>query len=86
MKRTYAIKIKSSKLLKTEEQIKEVEDRIKETASECKSVELSDEGQIATVEVEKVEDFVAALNAVVNVFRKIDDKSEVSYKFALNNR
>ena len=28
MKRTYAIKIKSSKLLKTEEQIKEVEDRI----------------------------------------------------------
>lgn len=85
MKRTYAIKIKSSKLLKTEEQIKEVEDRIKETASECKSVELTDEGKIATVEVENIEDFVPALNAVVNVFRKIDDKSEVSYKFGLNN-
>ena len=30
---------------------------------------------------EKVEE---VMNRVVNVFRRIDDKSEVSYKFALN--
>lgn len=86
MRRTYAVKIKSSKLLNSDEQIKEVSDRIKETAGVIKEVELSDGGQIVTVEVDTVEDFVPALNAVVNVFRKIDDKSEVSYKFGLNNR
>ena len=35
-------------------------------------------------EVEKEEDFEEVMNRVVNVFRRIDDKSEVSYKFALN--
>ena len=37
-----------------------------------------------SIEVEKEEDFEEVMNRVVNVFRRIDDKSEVSYKFALN--
>ena len=42
-----------------------------------------DDGQIVTIETDE-EKFPEVMNVVVNVFRKIDDKSEVSYKFALN--
>ena len=42
-----------------------------------------DDGQIVTIEAAD-DKFTEVMNVVVNVFRKIDDKSEVSYKFALN--
>jgi hypothetical protein len=80
MTRTYSVKFKNkSKLLKSEEAIEDVKNTIlKDTIA--KSVDITDDGQIITVEVDNEQDF----QAVVNVFRKIDDKSEVSYKFALN--
>ena len=34
--------------------------------------------------VENEEDFEPVMDRVVNIFRRIDDKSEVSYKFGLN--
>ena len=40
--------------------------------------------QVVTVEVENEEDFEKVMDRVVNIFRRIDDKSEVSYKFGLN--
>lgn len=49
----------------------------------AKSVEIKDDGQIVSIEAEE-DEFTEVMNTVVNVFRKIDDKSEVSYKFALN--
>lgn len=84
MTRTYSVKFKNkSKLLKSEEAIEDVKNTIlKDTIA--KSVDITDDGQIITVEVDNEEDFQAVMNIVVNVFRKIDDKSEVSYKFALN--
>ena len=47
------------------------------------SVEIMDEGQIITIEADE-DKFPDVMNGVVNVFRRIDDKSEVSYKFGLN--
>ncbi len=44
---------------------------------------IKDEGQIVTIEADD-EQFSEVMNGVVNVFRRIDDKSEVSYKFELN--
>ena len=84
MTRTYSVKVKNkSKLLKSEEAIEDVKNTIlKDTIA--KSVDITDDGQIITVEVDNEQDFQAVMNIVVNVFRKIDDKSEVSYKFALN--
>ena len=43
-----------------------------------------EDGQVVTVEVENEEDFEPVMDRVVNIFRRIDDKSEVSYKFGLN--
>lgn len=84
MTRTYSINFKNkSKLLKSEEAIEEVKNTILNDTI-AKSIELTDDGQIITVEVEKEEDFQSVMNTVVNVFRKIDAKSEVAYKFALN--
>lgn len=84
MKRTYAVKFKSkSKLLTTIEKIAETEEKIK-TVDLVKDVVIKDDGQIVTVEVEKEEDFEPVMSAVVNIYRRIDDKSEVSYKFGLN--
>ena len=34
--------------------------------------------------IENEEDFEPVMDRVVNIFRRIDDKSEVSYKFGLN--
>ena len=84
MTRTYIVKFKNnSKLLKSEEAIEDVKNTIlKDTIA--KSVDITDDGQIITVEVDNEQDFQSVMNIVVNVFRKIDDKSEVSYKFALN--
>lgn len=84
MNRTYAVKFKSkSKLLTTKEAIAEVEEKIK-AIDLVKDVTVKEDGQIVTVEVEKEDDFEPVMGAVVNVFRRIDDKSEVSYKFGLN--
>ena len=84
MTRTYSVKFKNKyKLLKSEEAIEDVKNTIlKDTIA--KSVDITDDGQIITVEVDNEQDFQSVMNIVVNVFRKIDDKSEVSYKFALN--
>ena len=79
MTRTYQVKYKSkSKMLTTPEKVEDTKKTILEVPR-VKSVEIKDDGQIVSIEVEKEE-----MNRVVNVFRRIDDKSEVSYKFALN--
>ena len=76
MTRTYQVKYKSkSKMLTTPEKVEDTKKTI---------LEIKDDGQIVSIEVEKEEDFEEVMNRVVNVFRRIDDKSEVSYKFALN--
>ena len=73
MVRTYSVKYKSkSKMLTDAEKVEA-----------AKSVEIKDDGQIVSIEAEE-DEFTEVMNTVVNVFRKIDDKSEVSYKFALN--
>ena len=83
MTRTYSVKFKSkSKMLTDEESIKNTENAILEE-SKAKAAKVEDAGQIVTIEADE-EDFVSVMNTVVNVFRKIDDKSEVSYKFGLN--
>ena len=80
MTRTYQVKYKSkSKMLTTPEKVEDTKKTILEVPR-VKSVEIKDDGQIVSIEVEKEE----VMNRVVNVFRRIDDKSEVSYKFALN--
>ena len=70
MTRTYAVKYK------TEEDIKALE--------LVKDAVIKEDGQVVTVEVENEEDFEKVMDRVVNIFRRIDDKSEVSYKFGLN--
>ena len=83
MTRTYQVKYKSkSKMLTTPEKVEDTKKTILEVPR-VKSVEIKDDGQIVSIEVEKEEDFEEVMNRVVNVFRRIDDKSEVSYKFAL---
>ena len=83
MVRTYSVKYKSkSKMLTDAEKVEAAKKAIlDETAA--KSVEIKDDGQIVSIEAEE-DEFTEVMNTVVNVCRKIDDKSEVSYKFALN--
>ena len=84
MTRTYAVKYKSkSKMLTTHEQVAQTEEDIKALAL-VKDAVIKEDGQVVTVEVENEEDFEKVMDRVVNIFRRIDDKSEVSYKFGLN--
>ena len=84
MTRTYAVKYKSkSKMLTTPEQVAKTEEDIK-ALSLVKDAVIKEDGQVVTVEVENEEDFELVMDRVVNIFRRIDDKSEVSYKFGLN--
>ena len=84
MTRTYAVKYKSkSKMLTTAEQVAKTEEDIK-AIDLVKDVVIREDGQVVTVEVENEEDFEPVMDGVVNIFRRIDDKSEVSYKFGLN--
>lgn len=84
MIRTYAVKYKSkSKMPKTPEKVAELEEQIGKIEL-VKSVAVKEDGQAVSIEVEQEEDFEPVMNVVVNVFRKLDDKSEVSYKFGLN--
>lgn len=77
------MKFKSkSKLLDTQEKIEDVKKSIFEHTN-ATDVVIKDEGQIVTIEADD-EQFSEVMNGVVNVFRRIDDKSEVSYKFELN--
>lgn len=84
MTRTYAVKYKSkSKMLTTPEQIAKTEEDIK-ALELVKDAVIKEDGQVVSVEVENEEDFEKVMDRVVNIFRRIDDKSEVSYKFGLN--
>lgn len=84
MTRTYAVKYKSkSKMLTTPEQVAKTEEDIKALAL-VKDAVIKEDGQVVSVEVENEEDFEKVMDRVVNIFRRIDDKSEVSYKFGLN--
>lgn len=86
MTRTYAVKYKSkSKMLTTAEQVAKTEEDIK-AIDLVKDVVIKEDGQVVTVEVENEEDFEPVMDGVVNIFRRIDDKSEVSYKFGLNRQ
>lgn len=83
MKRTYSVKYKSaSKKLTTPEKIEAAKQAILDEAK-ADSVDIQDDGQLVTIETDE-DKFPEVMNGVVNVFRKIDDKSEVSYKFGLN--
>jgi hypothetical protein len=85
MTRTYSVKYKSkSKMLTSQAAIDETTKTILEDPK-VKSVKIEDQGQIVTIDAEE-DDFCTVMNTIVNVFRKIDDKSEVSYQFQLNHR
>ena len=84
MTRTYAVKYKSNKkILTTTEIVAQTEEDIK-ALELVKDAVIKEDGQVVTVEVENEEDFEPVMDRVVNIFRRIDDKSEVSYKFGLN--
>lgn len=84
MTRTYAVKYKSkSKMLTTPELVAQTEEDIK-ALELVKDAVIKEDGQVVTVEVENEEDFEPVMDKVINIFRRIDDKSEVSYKFGLN--
>ena len=84
MTRTYAVKYKSkSKMLTTPERVAQTEEDIK-ALELVKDAVIKEDGQVVSVEVENEEDFEMVMDRVVNIFRRIDDKSEVSYKFGLN--
>ena len=78
------VKYKSkSKMLTTPEQVAQTEEDIK-ALELVKDAVIKEDGQVVSVEVENEEDFEPVMDRVVNIFRRIDDKSEVSYKFGLN--
>lgn len=84
MTRTYAVKYKSkSKMLTTPELVAQTEEDIK-ALELVKDAVIKEDGQVVTVEVENEDDFGSVMDRVINIFRRIDDKSEVSYKFGLN--
>ena len=84
MTRTYAVKYKSkSRMLTTPELVAQTEEDIK-ALELVKDAVIKEDGQVVTVEVENEDDFESVMDRVINIFRRIDDKSEVSYKFGLN--
>ncbi|MCI7770936.1 MAG: hypothetical protein MR496_04830 [Eubacterium sp.] len=84
MTRTYAVKYKSkSKMLTTPELVAQTEEDIK-ALELVKDAVIKEDGQVVTVEVENEDDFGPVMDRVINIFRRIDDKSEVSYKFGFN--
>ena len=84
MTRTYAVKYKSkSKMLTTPELVAQTEEDIK-ALELVKDAVIKEDGQVVTVEVENEDAFGPVMDRVINIFRRIDDKSEVSYKFGLN--
>ena len=84
MTRTYAVKYKSkSKMLTTPELVAQTEEDIK-ALELVKDAVIKEDGQVVTVEVENEDDFEPVMDRVINIFRRIDDKSEDSYKFGLN--
>ena len=84
MTRTYAVKYKSkSKMLTTPELVAQTEEDIK-ALELVKDAVIKEDGQVVTVEVENEADFGPVMDRVINIFRRIDDKSEVSYKFGFN--
>jgi hypothetical protein len=70
-------------MLTTPEQVAQTEEDIK-ALELVKDAVIKEDGQVVSVEVENEEDFEKVMDRVVNIFRRIDDKSEVSYKFGLN--
>lgn len=83
MIRTYAVKYKSkSKMLTTQELIDSTKQTILDETC-ATDVEIKEDGQVISIEADE-DKFPEVMNTVVNVFRRIDDKSEVSYKFNLN--
>lgn len=83
MIRTYSVKYKNKgRMLTTPETVADTEQIILDETGAA-SVRIEEDGQVVTIEAD--EDHISeVMNIVVNVFRKIDDKSEVTYKFALN--
>lgn len=79
MTRYYNVKMAGS--LINEENIKKINQELSEIDKVIKA-EFMKEG-VLSVEAEP-EDFTGILNRAVNVFRRIDAKSEVQYDFTLN--
>lgn len=79
MTRYYNVKMAGS--LINEENIKKINEELA-AIENVKKAEFMKEG-VLCVEAE-TEDFTGVLNRAVNVFRRIDAKSEVKYDFALN--
>lgn len=83
MVRTYSVTFKSkSKMLTTQDAVEQVEQEIMEKTGVVSAV-IRDNGQIVSIDANE-EDFPLVMNHVVNVFKKIDERSEVSYQFGLN--
>ena len=70
-------------MLTTPELVAQTEEDIK-ALELVKDAVIKEDGQVVTVEVENEDDFEPVMDRVINIFRRIDDKSEVSYKFGLN--
>ena len=79
MTRYYNVKMAGS--LINEENVKKINQELG-AIENAKKAEFMKEG-VLCVEAEEV-DFTGILNRAVNVFRRIDAKSEVKYDFALN--
>lgn len=84
MKRAYFIDYSSKKKVPATQENRD------KLVSEMKAVEkvqdaaISDDGLVITIEAEKEEDYTPIMDAIVNVFRRWDDTSEVEFKFDLN--
>lgn len=83
MTKSYRVTYKSkSKMLKDAVSIEKAENEIKDIPN-VKAVKITEEGQVVSIEADE-ENFSLIMNKVVNVFKRIDDKSEVAYSFGLN--
>lgn len=84
MKRAYFIDYSSKSKVPAKEKDRAKLVKEMKACDRVQDASISDDGLVITVEVEKEEDFTPAMDAIVNVFRRWDDTSEVEFKFDLN--
>lgn len=83
MERTYSVTFSSASKQMDSDTEKKAEKLIIEN-SKAENVKIFNGGKVITVDAE-VEYFPEIMNYVVNVFRRFDAKSEVSYEFNYND-
>ncbi|MBS4900526.1 MAG: hypothetical protein KHZ87_07210 [Clostridiales bacterium] len=82
MIKTYDVRYSSNSKKMTKEEEELAQKELSEIENVI-SVKVSQEGQIFSIEAEP-DDFTAILDRAINIFRRHDAKSEVTYEFALN--